>query len=121
MNAAKPSSGAWKFRNRAGESTRRIPCSAPGGAATNVPGPRCALQIMGRDVVRLLPIPPVALRLRTGIAILSYVDQLVFGITADFDAAPDVDELASGIEGAVKSLATIADRHHRNNPTPKSG
>ena len=94
---------AWSVR-----ALTRLPQRGVVTVATNVPGPRRALQIMGRDVVRLLPIPPLALRLRTGIAILSYGDQLVFGITADLDAAPDVDELASGIELAIKSLATTA-------------
>ncbi len=94
---------AWSVR-----ALTRLPQRGVVTVATNVPGPRRALQIMGRDVVRLLPIPPLALRLRTGIAILSYGDQLVFGITADLDTAPDVDELASGIELAIKSLATTA-------------
>jgi diacylglycerol O-acyltransferase len=62
---------------------------------------------MGRDVVRLLPIPPIALGVRTGVAILSYADKLVFGVTADFDAAPQVGELAQGIERAVARLVAI--------------
>jgi diacylglycerol O-acyltransferase len=65
--------------------------------------------MMGRDVLRLLPIPPIALRLRTGIAMLSYGDDLVFGITADYDAVPDVDELADGIERAVTRLVAISE------------
>jgi hypothetical protein len=39
---------------------------------------------------------------------LSYGDDLVFGITADYDAVPDVDELASGIEAAVARLVAIS-------------
>ena len=85
----------------------RLPQRGIVTVATNVPGPRHRLQIVGRDVVRLLPILPLALQLRTGIAIMSYADDLVFGITTDFDAAPDVDELASGIERAVASLVTL--------------
>jgi WS/DGAT C-terminal domain len=53
---------------------------------------------------RRLPILPIALQVRTGIAILSYADELVFGITADYDAASDVDELATGIEHAAARL-----------------
>ena len=64
---------------------------------------------MGRRVVRLLPIPPIALQLRTGIAMLSYGDDLVFGVTADYDAVPDVDELAHGIERAVARLVAISE------------
>lgn len=80
--------------------------------ATNVPGPQHRLQVMGRDVVRMLPIPPVALGLRAAVAILSYGDELVFGITTDFDTFPDVDELAAGIGAAVDSLSAAA-RHPR--------
>ena len=94
---------AWTVR-----ALTRLPQRGVVTVATNVPGPAIPLRLMGRDVVRLLPVPPIALRLRTGIAILSYADTLVFGINADFDAAPDVDELASGIEQAVASLVTLS-------------
>lgn len=90
---------AWAVR-----ALTRLPQRGVVTLATNVPGPRQRLRIMGREVVSVLPIPPIALQLRTGIAIVSYADELVFGITADFDAAPDVDELARGIEQAVARL-----------------
>jgi diacylglycerol O-acyltransferase len=76
--------------------------------ATNVPGPRRELEMMGRKVARLLPIPPIALQLRTGIAVLSYADDLVFGITADYDAGADIDELADGIKIAVARLDMLS-------------
>ncbi len=76
--------------------------------ATNVPGPRKRLRVMGREVVRMFPIPPIALQLRTGIAIVSYADELIFGITADYDATPDVDELARGIELGVARLLALS-------------
>ena len=72
--------------------------------ATNVPGPHRRLEMMGRKVARLLPIPPIALQLRTGVAIMSYADDLVFGITADYDAGSDINELADGIKIAVARL-----------------
>jgi diacylglycerol O-acyltransferase / wax synthase len=76
--------------------------------ATNVPGPQRQLRMMDRKVVRLLPIPPIALRLRTGVAVLSYADDLVFGITADYNAAPDVEQLANGIELGVARLEALS-------------
>jgi diacylglycerol O-acyltransferase / wax synthase len=76
--------------------------------ATNIPGPRRQLEMMNRKVARLLPIPPIALRLRTGVAVLSYADDLVFGITADYDAGADVEELARGIEMAVARLEMLS-------------
>ncbi|HTZ16401.1 MAG TPA: wax ester/triacylglycerol synthase family O-acyltransferase [Mycobacterium sp.] len=77
--------------------------------ATNVPGPRRQLQMMGNKVASLLPIPPIALRLRTGVAVLSYADELVFGITADYNSGADVEELAKGIEKAVTRLEMLSE------------
>jgi diacylglycerol O-acyltransferase / wax synthase len=77
--------------------------------ATNVPGPSHQLQMMGNRVASLLPIPPIALRLRTGVAVLSYADELVFGITADYNSGADVDELAKGIEKAVTRLEMLSE------------
>lgn len=76
--------------------------------ATNIPGPRRQLEMMNRTVAQLLPIPPIALRLRTGVAVLSYADDLVFGITADYDAGADVEELTRGIEMAVARLEMLS-------------
>lgn len=94
---------AWTVRT-----LTRLPQRSVATVATNVPGPRNLLRIMECNVIRLLPIPPIAMQLRTGIAMLSYADDLVFGITADYDAAPDVDELAEGIEQAVERLVTLS-------------
>lgn len=77
---------------------------------TNVPGPRHPLRMMGHPVKRLLPIPPIAFQLRTGVAALSYADDLVFGITADYDAAPDADEIMNGIELEVAQLDALSRR-----------
>ena len=60
----------------------RLPQRGVVTLATNVRGPHRRLTSYGHDVERILPIPPIALRLRTGVAVLSYADDLVFGITA---------------------------------------
>ncbi|MGE2719277.1 WS/DGAT/MGAT family O-acyltransferase [Mycolicibacterium celeriflavum] len=102
---------AWAVRT-----LTRLPQRGVVTLATNVPGPRKRLRLRGREVIRLLPIPPLALRLRTGIAILSYADHLAFGIIGDYDAAPDVTELAEGIERAVTRLADLSNGHWRCTP-----
>lgn len=95
--------------------------------ATNVPGPRHRLQILSHPVEELLPIPPIAMHLRTVVSMLSYVDELVFGITADYDAAPDADELARGIElGVARLLARALTRKQKRTkqsrrPSPVAG
>jgi WS/DGAT/MGAT family acyltransferase len=85
----------------------RLPQKSVTALATNVPGPRGRQRVMGREVLEILPIPPIALQLRTGIAMVSYADRFFFGITADYDSAPDVDKLARGIEDGVRHLAAI--------------
>ena len=102
---------AWTVR-----ALTRLPQRGVVTVATNVPGPRNRLRVMGCDIVRLLPIPSLALQLRTGVAIMSYADRLVFGVIGDYDAAPDVSELACGIERAVARLVDIGIGHWRATP-----
>jgi diacylglycerol O-acyltransferase len=94
---------AWAVR-----ALTRLPQRGVVTVATNVPGPRHRMRIMAREVVRVLPVPPIALRLRTGIAILSYADDLTFGITADYDTAADVDDLAGDIERGAAQLVALS-------------
>jgi diacylglycerol O-acyltransferase / wax synthase len=99
---------AWTIRT-----LTRLPQRAVSALATNVPGPRSRQKLMGRDVLEVLPIPPIALGLRTGIAMVSYADRFVFGITADQSTAPDIDLLATGIEQAVARLVAISRMRRR--------
>jgi diacylglycerol O-acyltransferase / wax synthase len=93
---------AWAVR-----ALTRLPQRTVVTVASTVTGPRRQMRINGQPVVRMLPIVPIALQLRSGVAIVSYADDLTFGITADFDAALDVDELAAGIVRAVTRLASL--------------
>ncbi|SOX54363.1 wax ester/triacylglycerol synthase family O-acyltransferase, partial [Mycobacterium ahvazicum] len=89
----------------------RLPQKAVVAVATNVPGPRYGQKLMGRRVLEILPIPPIALNVRTAVAMLSYADQFIFGITADYDTAPDIDALAAGIEDGVAHLVEASGTH----------
>lgn len=106
---------AWAMR-----ALMRLPQQGVVTLATNVPGPRRHLHLLGHRVLRVIPIPPIALGLRTGIAILSYADDLVFGITADYDAVPDIDALAADIQRAVARLAALTDAPYRRAPNGMS-
>ena len=75
---------------------------------TNVPGPREPLHVLGRTMIELLPYVPIAVRLRIGIAILSYCDSLTFGLTGDYDSAPDLELLAEAIEDGIDELTARA-------------
>ncbi|CCF63664.1 wax ester/triacylglycerol synthase family O-acyltransferase [Nocardia cyriacigeorgica] len=83
----------------------KLPQRGVGAIATNVPGPRHALTLHGCRVLELLPAVPIAMRLRTAVAILSYADQLAVGITGDYDTTGDIDVLAAGIKRSIEELA----------------
>lgn len=87
----------------------RLPQRAIVTLATTVPGPRRRLRVMGQTLERLLPIPPTAAALHTGVAVLSYGDELVFGITAEHGDAFDVKQLAAGIELGMARLVALGD------------
>lgn len=104
---------AWMVRLFA-----RLPQRSVVALATNVPGPRGHQTLMGCRVLEILPVPPIALALRTGIAMVSYADGFTFGITADYDTTPDIDALATGIEDAVARLVAAGRAHRRRRTSP---
>jgi diacylglycerol O-acyltransferase len=71
---------------------------------TNVRGPHEPVYALGRRCERILPYVPIADRLRIGVAIFSYCDELVFGVTADRDTVPDVEVFARGVSESVTAL-----------------
>lgn len=75
---------------------------------TNVPGPRQRLYLLGRPLLRLLPYVPIADGVRYGVAILSYCDELVFGVTGDYDTAADVELLTKSMSHAIDALVSAA-------------
>jgi WS/DGAT/MGAT family acyltransferase len=75
---------------------------------TNVPGPQRRMYAAGRAMLAAYPYVPLAGSVRIGIAIFSYAGSLTFGITGDYDGAPDIDVLARGIEtGVAELLSTV--------------
>lgn len=107
---------AWAIRLLA-----RLPQRAVVGLATNVPGPRSRQRLLGRRVLEILPVPPIALQVRTGVAMVSYADAFVFGITADYDAASDIEVLAAGIEDGVAQLVAASRARRRKRPPAVAG
>lgn len=77
------------------------------------------LHTLGREVLSVSPIPPIAMNVRTGVAVLSYGDELFFGVLADYETVPDVDGLARGIEQAVARLKVSSRR--RRSPSDRHG
>lgn len=79
---------------------------------TNVPGPQFPLYILGRKMLQAHPYVPVGDNVRVSIAVLSYLGQLSFGITAESGAARDLDILAKGIHHGLAELHPPAGHHH---------
>lgn len=75
---------------------------------TNVPGPQHPLYFAGRLLIESAPFVPLGATIRVGVAIFSYDGKLVFGITGDYDAAPDIDVLRTGIEAGFAELLAAA-------------
>jgi WS/DGAT/MGAT family acyltransferase len=88
----------------------RFPQSEIVTVTTNVPGPRQPLYGMGRRMIEMIPYVPIATTLRTGVSIVSYCDNVAFGITGDYDTNPDLVVLARGIENGVAELLAAAGR-----------
>jgi diacylglycerol O-acyltransferase len=75
---------------------------------TNVPGPQFPLYVLGRELLALYPMVPLAENTALGIAIMSYNGQLNFGLTADFDALRDVETLADELRSSIEELVAAA-------------
>ncbi len=75
---------------------------------TNVPGPQFPLYCLGREMLEHRPYVPISHGLRVGTAILSYNGHLAFGVTGDFDTAPDVHIVATGIAVGIAQLVARA-------------
>ncbi|UUY02370.1 WS/DGAT domain-containing protein [Svornostia abyssi] len=75
---------------------------------TNVPGPQFPLYVLGRRLRALYPVVPVYDRLALNIAVLSYDGRLGFGLLADYDAVPDLDDLAADLRHAIAALLVAA-------------
>jgi diacylglycerol O-acyltransferase / wax synthase len=77
-------------------------------ATTNVPGPQQHVQTLGRRLLRSYPFVPVVGSIRIVVAIFSYDGGLYFGVTGDYDGAPDIDPLTDGIAHGMDELLACA-------------
>jgi hypothetical protein len=78
---------------------------------TNVPGPQFPLYLLGRQLQDVFPMVPLAENQSVCFGIMSYNGRVNFGITADFDAMPEVEALAEDARMAIDELsAAVASR-----------
>jgi diacylglycerol O-acyltransferase len=90
-------------------------------ATTNVPGPQQAVQTLGRRMLESYPFVPVVGSIRIVVAIFSYDGGLYFGVTGDYDGAPDIDALTAGIAAGIDALLALARPPKRARRRAKAG
>jgi diacylglycerol O-acyltransferase len=89
---------------------------------TNVPGPQIPLYLLGRHLQAFYPVVPLAHHQALGIAIMSYDGRLGFGLLGDYDAMPDLEDLALDLEAAIGELsraAGVKQRPKARKPAPE--
>src|SRR5918994_4368078 len=90
---------------------------------TNVPGPQIPLYLLGRHLQAFYPVVPLAHHQALGIAIMSYDGRLGFGLLGDYDAMPDLEDLAADLEKAIAALSRAAGvkaRPQARKPAPEA-
>jgi diacylglycerol O-acyltransferase len=89
---------------------------------TNIPGPQFPLYVLGRELQDVYPLAFLPENHALAVAIMSYNGRLEYGLLGDFDALPDIDLIAGGIEASLAELLAAAreDAGGRaaNPPTP---
>jgi diacylglycerol O-acyltransferase / wax synthase len=75
---------------------------------TNIPGPQVPLYVLGHKLEDLFPIAFLPKDHALAVAIMSYDGRLEYGLLADYDAVPDLDLIAEGIEDTLDELLEVA-------------
>ena len=99
----------------------RLPQRSVNTVTTNVPGPQHPLYAAGRRMLECFPYVPLGGQVRVGVAIFSYDGGLAFGVTGDWDTAPDIHVLCEGIERSMAQLVAAAEaREGRGDRRPRA-
>ncbi len=80
---------------------------------TNVPGPQFPLYMHGRQLLEMVPIAFLPENHALAIAIMSYNGNVDFGLLADYDAMPDIDDFAEFLEESLAELLEAAGKPKR--------
>jgi diacylglycerol O-acyltransferase / wax synthase len=88
---------------------------------TNIPGPQMPLYVLGRELQDLFPVAFLPEDHALAVAIMSYNGGLDYGLLGDYDALPDIDVVAAGVEASLAELLAAArGRGERASVTPAS-
>jgi hypothetical protein len=104
---------ASKLAGLAPRLSRMIPLQPPGinFIATNVPGAQVPLYLAGRKMIEMVGLVPLGVNLGYNVAIVSYNQNLIFGMMAEPRLMPDVDRMrdfAAAVYGELMELVRAA-------------
>ena len=88
----------------AGRVATRTPQHSVNTVTTNVPGPQHAIYLAGQRMLEYFPFVPLGGHVRIGVAIVSYDGALNFGVTGDYETAPDIQVLCDGIAAGIAEM-----------------
>jgi len=80
---------------------------------TNVPGPQFPLYLLGREMEEIVPIAFLPENHALAIAIMSYNGKVDFGLLADYDAMPDLEDFGVMLEDSLAELLKAARKRSR--------
>jgi WS/DGAT/MGAT family acyltransferase len=75
---------------------------------TNVPGPQIPLYLLGARLRESYPMVPLYANQAVGIALFSYAGGLFWGLNADWDAVPDLHDLADALSAEFELLRRLS-------------
>jgi diacylglycerol O-acyltransferase / wax synthase len=75
---------------------------------SNVPAPQVPMYLGGAPLVASYPAMPLGEKCGLSIACTSLAGTMAFGLTGDWDAVPDIEVLARGIETSIDELEKAA-------------
>jgi diacylglycerol O-acyltransferase len=81
---------------------------------TNVPVPQFPLYLLGRELLHIFPMVPLAANQGVCFGLMSYNGSIDFGLIGDYDTMPDLDDLAADLEASIAELSEATGR-----PAPK--
>jgi hypothetical protein len=81
---------------------------------SNVPGSRKEKYCIGAKMLHVYPVSAIGLGLALNITLISYLDQLDFGLIACRDTLPDIEKLADNIVDQFEELKRAVERRHAN-------
>ncbi|HEX4280901.1 MAG TPA: wax ester/triacylglycerol synthase family O-acyltransferase [Solirubrobacteraceae bacterium] len=87
---------------------------------TNIPGPQIPLYLLGRRLEDLFPLAFLPKNHALAVAIMSYNGGLDYGLLGDYDALPDIDVIADGIDASLAELLDAARARAASNGGEKS-